>query len=205
MENSEGKYIRWSEDCVWNPVGDTLAVVKVPPPDIGCVITEEVISGIVLNSIGRDIWDLCNGTRTFEDIVSQLLAEYKGDTEKIRDDIQTTVSQLKEESFLTYEDTSKAYNPVTLPLQGYPVWGDNVIWNEIEGKIMAINDDTGVPFELKDEMGELWKLCDGSITIGEIMTRLEEKGTINEDMPPGGFTLFLKQWLALGLLTVKRL
>ena len=205
MDKFEGKYIRWSEECVWNPIGDALAVVKVPPPDIESVITDDTFSGIMLNSIARDIWDLCDGTRTFENIVDQLLGEYKGEPEKIREDIQKTVSQLKKESFVTYEDTIKVYESGTLLLQGYPVWSDNVIWNEIEGKIMAINEDTGVPFELKDEMRELWKLCDGSKTIKEIITCLEENGTINEDMPLGGFTLFLKQWIALGLVTVKNL
>jgi hypothetical protein len=199
MQKCRGEYIRWSEECVWHAIGSALAVVKVPPPDGGCIPAEDAISGIMLNSIGRDIWDLCDGTRTFEDIVSQLLAEYKGDTEKIRDDIQKTVSQLKEESFLTYEDTRKIYDQIKIILQKYVIWDDNVTWNDAQGIVTATNNDTGITIELTDEMGKFWKLCDGSKTISEIITLLEENGTINEDMPPSGFILLLKRLLRLSM------
>jgi hypothetical protein len=202
MQKCKGKYIRWSEDCVWHSIGDALAVVKVSPPDGGYIPADDVISGIVLNSIGRDIWDLCDGTRTFESIINQLLEEYKGDPEKIRGDIQKTVSQLKKESFVTYEDTSKTYDQIKIFLQKYVTWNNHVSWKETNGMITATNSNTDITIELKDEMGVFWKLCDGSKTINEVITCLEEDGTINEDMPPSGFILLLKKLLKLSMVSV---
>lgn len=199
----ERKYIRWSESCVWQPIGDTLAIVKVPPPESGFGFGDDMVPGMMLNVVGRDIWDLCDGTRTFDSIVDQLLEEYKGDPEKIRENVKKAIENLEKEGFLTFEDNSNVYDVLNLPLSGYPVWNDTVIWNEIEGQVMAMNDETGVPLKLTDEMAELWKLCTGSHTVNEVITLLEDKGFINEDMPPAGIKLALKQWIKLGMVTVK--
>ena len=68
--------------------------------------------------------------------------------------------------------------------------------------VTVTHTDTGITIELTDEMGEFWKLCNGSKTISEIITFLEENGTINEDMPPSGFILLLKKLLKLSMVTM---
>ena len=83
MEGSTGRYVRWSDHCVWQPFGDTLTVVMVIKPESGLLI-EEMSSGVRLNAVGRDIWDFCDGTRTVEGIIQQILEQYEGSQEKIR-------------------------------------------------------------------------------------------------------------------------
>lgn len=204
MEDLKGKYIRWSEECVWQLFGTTLTIIKT----LESSFTGDKSSCVRLNETGRDIWDLCDGTKTFDVIVDQLLQEYKGESEKIRENVEKTISTLKEQGFLTYEEALKKYDmpeilsEKVLP-QKYPIWDDNVIWDEVEGHIVAMNNQTGLIFEVPDEAEDMWKLCDGKKKVDEILSILKEKGTINEEMPAFMFNLLFKRFIKLGLLSLR--
>ncbi len=203
MEDPQGKYIRWSENCVWQSFGDRVNIVKVTQPQPGLIPLEEKNLGVRLNPIGKDVWDLCDGTRSFEDIISCLLEEYEGDPEKIRKDTENLIATLNEREFLTYEDTPRAYNVIEVLSEKYLVWDDNVLWNEVEGQVIAMNNETGMSMEFPQELGEIWKLCDGKKAVKELFSSLEEKGIINEEQPSSGFSLLFKQFLKLRMLTLK--
>lgn len=202
MEDPTKKYIRWSEACVWQPLGGSLTILKVTRAEPGLIPVEEKSPGVRLNEVGRDIWDLCDGTRSFEDIVDQLLEEYEGEPGKIRENIRKVISDLREKEFLTYEDEIKDYDVVEVPPQKYLIWDDNVLWNEMEGQIIAMNNETGMSLELPKELGEIWKLCDGTRSAKEIIFVLKEKGIFNEGELSGGFYLLFKQLVKLQMITV---
>lgn len=88
MEPIGKMYIRWSEDCVWHSSDNSITIAKFPNLQPGLIREEEKIPGMKLNEVGRDIWDLCDGTRTLDGIVNQLLEEYEGDPVKIRKDVE---------------------------------------------------------------------------------------------------------------------
>lgn len=203
MEDIEKKYIRWSEHCVWQSFGDTLAVVGTLKPDPGLIPTEERGIGVRLNSLGRDIWELCDGSRTFNDMYEQLLEEYEGDPQKIKEDLQKSIQQLNQKGFLTYEDAPRPYERIEVAPDKYPYWDDNVLWNEVEGQVVAMNNETGVSFEFPKELGRLWKLCDGSKTVDDILDTLEKEGIIMEQRPPSMIKLLLKQLLKLGMVVMR--
>jgi len=204
MEDSTEKYIRWSENCVWQTFGDTVTILDLSQAlEPSLIPTEEKKAGIRLNPVGKDVWDLCDGTRTLKGIINQLFEEYEGDPEKIRKDVEGLISNLKERGLLTYEDTPKEYKIIEVPSEKYLVWHDNVLWNEVEGQVIAMNNETGMSFEFTPELGEIWKLCDGKNPVRKIFAALEEKGIINEKQPSSAFRLLFKQFLMLGMVALR--
>jgi hypothetical protein len=203
MEETREKYIRWSEDCVWQTFGDTATIMRVSQQIPELIPTEKKSPGVRLNEVGKDIWDLCDGTRSIDRIVSDMTEEYEGDLERIRSGVENAISELVEKGFLTWEDDVKPYCILEIPLDKYVIWDDNVLWNEVEGQVIAMNNETGISFEFTKELGEIWKLCDGKKTANEIFSTIQEKKITDENASLNGFTLLLKQFVKLGMLTLK--
>jgi hypothetical protein len=203
MEDFKETYICWSNDCVWQPFGTTMCILRVSDPEPGLIPAEEKNPGVTLSTGGRDIWELCDGTRTVETIINQLLEEYEGEPEEIRENVKNVIAILKEKEFVTFEKTPKKCDEIKIVPQEYVVWQDNVIWNEVEGQVLAMDNETGASFEFTVESGELWKLCNGKKSIKEILSILEERGIINEDMPASSFLLLVKRFVKCGMLLVK--
>ena len=200
MEDVKEKYICWSEDCVWQPVGAVMAVLKTSESGPS---TEDRSPRVTLNETGRAIWELCDGTRTLDTIFDQLLEEYEGDPEQIRENVRKTISALKEQNFLKYGETPRKHDILEVPSHKYLVWDDDVIWNEVENHVVAMNNQTGLVFPVPDEAKEMWKLCDGKKTVSEILSILREKEVITEKMPAVEFKLLLKQLVKLGFLSLR--
>ncbi|MBU7027324.1 MAG: PqqD family protein [Theionarchaea archaeon] len=203
MEDLKGKYIRWSDDCVWQSFGDSISILRILPPEQGLIPEEEKSPGVRLSTGGKDIWGLCDGTRTIETIVCELAEEYEGDPEEMGENVKEVISTLKEKEFLTYEETPRKYDEIKILHQKYMIWEDNTIWNEVEGQVLALHNETGLTYEFTPESGELWKLCDGKRTVTDILSILEEKGIINENMSASGFILLMKRFVKSGLLVMK--
>jgi hypothetical protein len=84
-------------------------VIGPPPPHI---IETEVRGDIslydaqnervlVLNGTASDVWRLCDGEQTADDIVQLLAKAYKVPAQQITLDVRRTIRQLIEEGFLT--------------------------------------------------------------------------------------------------------
>ncbi|MBU6998500.1 MAG: PqqD family protein [Theionarchaea archaeon] len=200
MEDLKGRYVRWSEACVWQPFGTSLAILRVLAPDSS---PSQESEGIKLNATGKDVWDLCDGTRTVDDIVAQLLEEYQGEPERIQESVETIVLMLQERGFLTCESTPHLYSVREIPLQDYACWNDTIIWNEVEGQVVAMNNSTGVALPIPTEAAEMWKLCNGKTAVEDIFSILKSKGLITQKMPLAKFKLLLKQWIKLNFIILK--
>jgi hypothetical protein len=88
-------------------------VIGPPPPHI---IETEVRGDIslydaqnervlVLNGTASDVWRLCDGEQTADDIVQLLAKAYRVQPDAIRDDVTRTIRQLIDEGFLSGEAT----------------------------------------------------------------------------------------------------
>jgi len=53
-----------------------------------------------LDGVGRRVWDLCDGTRSVEQLVDAIFAEYDAPREVIDADVRELVGQLAEERLL---------------------------------------------------------------------------------------------------------
>ena len=71
--------------------------------DHGTVIL--VVSGTMhqLNYVGGAIWQLCDGTRSLDDVVDQLLTEFDVSREELNDDVKGFVDDLLERGWLSDE------------------------------------------------------------------------------------------------------
>ena len=54
----------------------------------------------VLNGTASDVWYLCDGTMTVDEIVDTLASSYQVDSGQIRDDVVATIEQLNEAGLL---------------------------------------------------------------------------------------------------------
>ncbi|MEX2422683.1 MAG: PqqD family protein [Acidimicrobiia bacterium] len=58
---------------------------------------------VVLNATASDVWRLCDGEQTLDEIVSLLASAYQADASTIRPDVEKTVAELVEAGFLPGE------------------------------------------------------------------------------------------------------
>ncbi len=63
-----------------------------------------IISGMMhqLNLVGGAIWNLCDGTRTFDQVVAALAADFEVDEAVLRDDVNEFVADLLERGWLQH-------------------------------------------------------------------------------------------------------
>lgn len=55
---------------------------------------------VVLNATASDVWRLCDGEHSLDEIVDLLAAAYRTSPDVLRDDVRATVDQLQSEGFL---------------------------------------------------------------------------------------------------------
>lgn len=55
---------------------------------------------MVLNATASDVWRLCDGEQTLEEIVALLASAYQADAAVIRPDVEKTVAELVDAGFL---------------------------------------------------------------------------------------------------------
>ena len=190
----------WSEACVWQSFDSTVVIAKVSESEPESIFSRTG-SQIQLNEVGMDIWYLCDGTNTLKDIVDHLAQKYK-DTKEARKAAEEAVSTLKELEFITYEETPKECEPIEISPEHYLVWDDNVYWNELEGRVVAMHNLTGTTFTFSDTTSKAWKLCDGKNPVADILSLLKEKGMVNQESPSEEFILLFKQFIKLGMLSL---
>lgn len=56
---------------------------------------------VVLNATASDIWRLCDGEQTLDEIIGLIATAYEQDPVEIRTHIETTVGQFASEGFLS--------------------------------------------------------------------------------------------------------
>ena len=55
---------------------------------------------VVLNATASDVWRLCDGDQTLDEIVDLIASAYTVEPEVVRDDVTDTVNRLIDEGFL---------------------------------------------------------------------------------------------------------
>ena len=74
--------------------------------DEGTVIL--LISGMMhqLNLLGGMIWTLCDGSRSVDQLVSELLTEFDVDAETLKADVLEFIEDLHERGWLSYDQST---------------------------------------------------------------------------------------------------
>jgi hypothetical protein len=60
-------------------------------------------NAVSLNSVGRFIWEVADGNRSVEDIISQIKENFSGVPESIDDDVLKLIKVLRQSGFFGYE------------------------------------------------------------------------------------------------------
>jgi hypothetical protein len=71
---------------------------------------------------------------------------------------------------LTFEEPSSPCEVLTILPHMYVIWNENIIWDEVEGHMIAMDNYTGKALTIPDEAREMWKLCSGEKSVGEILS-----------------------------------
>ena len=167
-------YPQWSDSCIWRMKDDSLLVFLIH--EIKDAEIQHDVQSIVLNTEGKDTWLLCTGEHTIQDIVDILHKKYEGDYLVIQNDVIGMVVKLVENGYIVVRDSPHV---VTRDLceNAYLVRSDDVITNMVEDKFVIMHMKTDEIHSFDQDMGQVWDLCDGSHTVGEIVSAVDTDGT----------------------------
>lgn len=56
---------------------------------------------LVLNAVGAGVWHLCDGNRTVDDIVSEILETLPADRDQVRTDVEAFLRELESGGLIT--------------------------------------------------------------------------------------------------------
>lgn len=190
-------YPRWSDSCIWRLQNDGLFVVRIT--ERAGEQTEQsdavfhTVEHIILNREGKETWMLCTGEHTVDTIVKTTQEEYEGDEQVIQKDIVEMIARIAEENYISLEQSPrKAIRG--LDENAYPKRKDDVVANTVEDNFVIMNMKTSEVHSFDQRVENLWDICDGTHTVGEILS-----AAANTDE-----TQFLLEFLIrLGLLELK--
>lgn len=168
--NENRTYIRWSDRCVWEELGDRTIICRLPELDFvaDARLKEDLIA---LNREGSHVWNLCDGTHTMEQIVSLLFDAYNVEYTVLEKDVRTLVQALHHRGYIEFKGEKTPYPPIEFTDQGLLVWGENVLWNSIDDEIGILNSKDGKMITLGYWEQRLWKMCDGTCTMNDIIAK----------------------------------
>jgi pyrroloquinoline quinone biosynthesis protein D len=99
--------IRRNPDVMWREEAEALAEAQAAldrGDDAGEIGTSLLFCGgtmLVLNLLGTEIWQVCDG-RSIDDIVAVLLPQIEVEEETLRTDVRAFLDELAEKGFITY-------------------------------------------------------------------------------------------------------
>ena len=158
------QYPRWSDFCIWRPSDDGIYILR-----IGESGERRTFQAVRLNYEGKDTWMRCTGENTIGDIIRILKEDYEGDEKIIQEDVLKMVRDLQKGEYLILEQSP---NPARRQLddRGCPRRIDDVIANVVEDNFVIMNMKTSEVHSFDKNVEYLWNICDGSRTIGEIIS-----------------------------------
>ncbi len=95
LENEQAKYLyRNEQDCIWRMIDNEAVIFS----GEGQWLHE-------LNSIGIDIWNMCDGTLNFQEIIDKVCDQYEVEKEIAEADISSFVDELSKKGLLILKST----------------------------------------------------------------------------------------------------
>jgi hypothetical protein len=166
-------YPRWNDSCIWRIKDELLLVFLIH--EIKDAEIRHDVHNIVLNTEGKDTWLLCTGEHTIHDIVDILHKKYEGDYLVIQHDVIDMVVNLVEKGYIVVGDSPHVVTR-DLDENAYLVRSDDVITNTVEDKFVIMHMKTDEIHSFDQDMEQVWDLCDGSHTVGEIVSAVDTDG-----------------------------
>ena len=152
-------YPKWNRQCLWEDYGGRIVVVKTT--NVGSTMAPPPGEAIALNMEASDVWKLCDGTTTIDDIVEILFNEYDVDMETLKNEVSNEIENMTKNGFITLQD--KAEKSERKIFSGKEVFkkSESVIWNELEDQLYIMDTRNSTIFNLPKQFGKLWSLFDG--------------------------------------------
>ncbi|MBU6998339.1 MAG: radical SAM protein [Theionarchaea archaeon] len=164
-------YIRWSDTSVWEELEGRILICRLPELDfVADLRLEEDL--IWLNHEGSQVWNLCDGTRTAEEIVLLLFDTHNVDYAVLKKDVTTLIQTLHRRGYLEFREEKAPYPHVQSIDQRFPTWSESVLWNDMEEEVGLLDCTDGTMVFLGPSEGELWKMCNGTRTMSDIIAQM---------------------------------
>lgn len=166
-------YPRWSDSCIWRPQNDGLFVVRIT--ERAGEQTEQsdavfhTVEHIILNREGKETWMLCTGEHTVDTIVKTLQEEYEEDEQAIQKDVVEMIARTAEKNYISLEQSPRKADR-GMDGNAYPKRKDDVVANAVEDNFVIMNMKTSEIHSFDQPIENLWDICDGTHTVGEILS-----------------------------------
>jgi hypothetical protein len=168
-------YPRRDDRCVTqDSVDGELLVLKIEKSRIRGY-DHYAFKGISLNREGKDVWKLCDGMNTIEEIISKLHGEYIVDKVTLVDDLIKMIENLLNEGYLSLEKRKKVVRRINL--ESYPHYKDDIIWRTFDENFVILNMKNSALFTFPRKIEKLWKLCNGRNNIKHILMKTKNLDT----------------------------
>lgn len=86
---------------------------------------------------------------------------------------------------------------------GYPVRNDEIVWRDIAGEVVIVDQDDGTIRTLNKTASYLWMLADGTRTITDLADSLAERYEVTREQARADASEFLRELAETGLIAVR--
>lgn len=170
-------YPRWDDGCITQDLADEgLLVLKIRKLRIRGSV-QYVSESISLNREGKDVWKLCDGKNTTEEIISKLHKEYIVNKAVLAGDVIKMIENLLNKGYLTLERKKKSVRQ-RIGLEGYPHYKNNLTWKTLDENFVVMSMKNGAFFTFPKEMERLWNLCDGNNSMKHILVKAKKMNSL---------------------------
>ncbi|MBU7015795.1 MAG: PqqD family protein, partial [Theionarchaea archaeon] len=170
--NETHMYIRWSEDSIWDERDGRVLICRLPELDFAADL--RIGKNLIwLNREGSRVWNLCDGTRTLEGIISLLLDAHTVEHAVLEKDVTDLVHTLYHRGLIEFRE-EKASPPHMQSIDRGPLaWSESVVWNDMDEEVGILNCKDGSMIVLGSSERELWRMCDGTRTAKDIIAGIK--------------------------------
>lgn len=86
---------------------------------------------------------------------------------------------------------------------GYPVRSDGIVWRDIAGEVVIVNQDDGTIRTLNRTASYIWTLADGTRRLIDIADSLSERYEVTREQACADASEFCLQLVEAGLIAVR--
>ena len=189
---SNDSFVRWRESCLWE--GDNRVKISV-------ILELNPIRATFVSFNGEEsrVWKCCDGSMILNEIIDRVIPLQQTNVSISRDYVIEFIKGLCDIGLLTL---SKQEGEILHKSWG----GDEIVKRNVyvdsddeDGSVTILNNRTNLLTQLNHDWPLLWRLCDGTHTISQIVSELV---TNSRDMLPIDIRLRLRYLEWIGAVSV---
>ena len=188
----KGSYVRWGESCLWEE-DDTVKISAI------LELTTGREAFVHLNDAESRVWKCCDGSMTVEEIIDQITRFHQTNVSISRDDVMDFIKGLCDIGLLTLNKQKEEI--LNKSWRGDEIVKRNVYVdsNEEDDGVTILNNRTNLLAQLDHDWLLLWRLCDGTHMISQIVSELISD---SKEMLPIDIRLRLRYLEEIGAVSV---